>query len=508
MRRDTDRAMTALHGGPPVKHLHNYHELTFKLMDDPTRWRERVVEKIVIEDADDVRVTSSYQIRLPLGLVQEVWPSCGSGDLVRILLPLTTRPKGVLLDVDLKGTEGHHCALLLKHQLARLQANFVLWVANAPPGETLASMDADEVLYAISAYSPAIWNQHVAELRNESPQTLAEYLKFGLRLDVRLDDVRHWSELVAPASELLAASMGTPIDLQSAVVHVPRCLPFVEHRPATVDDVSDWLGRFCLYVESVDARTRSIVAAYGQRWDVMIDTVVPVDVPTKIQLGTKRPWHDVAVERPARRRAPGVITQRVMLGDAQSGHVEVHLVDHGARIVGPPEVVDTEGSVIGIPRVDALRMTDDKLSIYVAGEDAPAYVDLSVRLRLRTPMHWLLWLLTLAAAASLPLVVAADSTVLLDESAALLLLPLAGAVLLARPATGAAERLQRRLRGALVGTVALILLVLTVRLTLAVLLSGDEVSAKSGTACPLATSTHDVACVVVDGVTPAKYRSE
>ncbi len=215
-------------------HLHNHHELTFKLMDDPTRWRERVVEKIVIEDADDVRVTSSYQIRLPLGLVQGVWPSCGSGDLVRILLPLTTRPKGVLLDVDLKGTEGHHCALLLKHQLARLQANFVRWVANAPPGESLASMDADEVLYAISAYSPTIWNQHVAELRNESPQTLAEYLRFGLRLDIRLDDVRHWSELVAPASELLAASMGTAMDLQSAVAHVPRCLPFVEHRPATV----------------------------------------------------------------------------------------------------------------------------------------------------------------------------------------------------------------------------------------------------------------------------------
>lgn len=473
--------MVSTGGVGHIWHLHNEQTLTFELLANPTQWRERVVEKVVVEDADYVSVSSSYQIRLPLRLVRHWMPEVESGALVRLLLPLTTRRKAVLLDVDLAASPGHHCALLLKHQLARLQTNYMTWAARPLSGASAGLQDADELLYGISAFSPAIWDHFVAEDlspaellgaavgayrplagNHRSPRSLgrqrrllADYLSRGLALDINEEQVREWIELVEPTQQLLGESLRQTADPRSAANDLLRCLPFCETRPHGIDAVTDWLERFVSFTEECDNATRARVAAYGQHWDVVADTVVPVDVPTKIQLRTTRPWHDGAIpgRRPSLRA--GLITQRVMIGDAQSGHAEVHLADHDVQVKEPPRVSDPKGRMIGVPRLSALRWTPDKVSIYVSGRDAPAFADLRLRLGLHWPTRVFLWLLIVATAASLPLLTDVGSSGSLRESAALLVLPLAGAILLARPATGASRRLQHRLRVLLLVVVAL-----------------------------------------------------
>lgn len=464
-----------------VFHLHNEHTLTFELLAKPTYWRERVVEKFVVEDADYVAVSSSYQIRLPLRLVRRWVPDVESGALVRLLLPLTTRHKAVLLDVDLAADPSHHCALLLKHQLARLQTNYMTWAARPLSDSSAELKDADELLYAISAYSPAVWDHFLAEdlspaellghaIGTYRPLTgsrwppqrlgrrqrlLAGYLSRGLALDIDEDQVREWSELADPTQQLLGRSLHGTADPRSVVQDLLRCLPFCETRPHGIDAVTDWLERFVSFVHDCDVATHARITGYGQYWDVVVDTVVPVDVPTKIQLRTTRPWHDGAIPRRRPSLRSGLITQRAMIGDAQSGHAEVHLADHEVRVKEPPQVSDPEGRMIGVPRLSALRWTPDKVSIYVSGRDSPAFADLRLRLGLHWPTRMFLWLLIVATTASLPLLAAVGRSDPVRDSAALLVLPLAGAILLARPATGAAQRLQHRLRVLLLVVVAL-----------------------------------------------------
>lgn len=352
-------------------------------------------------------------------------------------------------------------------------------MAGPAAGEKLE--DANEILYAISAYSPAIWNHFRAEnleLRealgyavgadergtsrvflvqtlDRRMRLLSKYLTSGLGLSVDENRVRSWSELVRPAEEALAESLDETIDPRSATAHLLRCLPFVEDRPTNAETVTDWLDRFVHFVMNCDSATRALVAGYGQRWDVIVDTVIPVDVPTKIQLRTKRPWHDGAVPQRWPWHLAGSITQRVMVGDAQSGHAEVHLADHDVRVKAPPRVRNPSGRNIGVPSLSALRWTDDKVSIYVAGRDAPAFVDLRLRLGLHWPTRLFLWLLLVATGASLPLLAAVGNSDSIRNSATLLVLPLAGAILLARPATGVSQRLQHRLRVLLLVVVAM-----------------------------------------------------
>ncbi len=405
----------------PIRHLHNQYDLTFRLLADPTAWRERVVEKIVIEDADDVRVMSSYQIRLPLRLIQAAWPSCRSGDYVRVLLPLTTRPKGVLLDVDLHGVPGQHCALLLKHQLARLQTDYVAWVA-AARSEKSVLLEPDPLMYAISAYSPSIWKEH-AEFGNRSGERrMAKYLTDGLGFEVTEDVVRAMRETAQPIEE-----------------------------------------QFGAMVETVDDATRREIAGYGRHWSVIVDTVMPVDVPTKIQLSTKRPWHDPNARRFRWWTVQNTATQRAMLGDAQSGHAEVHLNDHGVRLAARPRLRDPSGRSIKIPAVDDVRWTDDTISVYAAGDDAPAHVDMNVRMALRSPFRAFLRLLIVFGFFSFAVACLVDVENLLADAPALLVVPIAGSILLARPASGVAERLQRKLRAAVFLVVLLVCAVLMVR---------------------------------------------
>lgn len=134
------------------------------------------------------------------------------------------------------------------------------------------------------------------------------------------------------------------------------------------------------------------------------------------------------------------------------------------RVKKPPRVVDPMLRRVGIPALSALRWTDDRVSIYTAGKDSPAFADLHLRLGLRRPTLAFLWLLILASTASLPLAIVVESSDLLSRSMALLVLPLAGAILLARPATGAAHRLQRRFRGWLVLATAAVTLTVVLRL--------------------------------------------
>ena len=109
-------AATPAPGPPTAIDLRSVHELTFRLLDDARSWRERLVHEIVLGDSDHVRASSAYQVRLPLELVHEFAPEARAGEMVQLLLPLTIRPKELMLDVSLTGPNGVPCSLLLREE--------------------------------------------------------------------------------------------------------------------------------------------------------------------------------------------------------------------------------------------------------------------------------------------------------------------------------------------------------------------------------------------------------
>ena len=438
---------------PPVHDLRERSELTFALLNDFGLWRERLVEEVVVEDGDHVTAAASYQIRLPLDVVQQFWTDVESGDLVRMLLPLTTRPKELLLGVDLLGPGESACFLLLKEQIAWIQREYAYELI----GSGSQSPGSDALLYAISNYTVDIWAEFEARFRDPTAALVA-YLKDGLPFEVDERLVVEWQQIVAVTEDQLSDALGEPPDRTSASENLLRALPFVDELPTSSEEVGRWLADFRALVETAEPAARAVIAEYGRRWEVIVETVITVDQPCKVKLITKRPWGSSDPRR---------TTQRISIGDAATAHIEVRIADHSVEFAGPPELTDLWGERLGVPVVDSLRYTADTAAIYVSnGEDTPYFVDVAVELRPRRPIRVLIssiWVMVVFAIGVAILLPEGDQ---LAANLALLTFPLtlAGAIVLTRDTSAVSHRLQERSRVGLAIMIALLWLVAALRL--------------------------------------------
>lgn len=94
-------------------------DLLFPMLLDPWSWRERCVERLTLGHAHHVEVSNRYQVhmraaQLPIGTqATQLSP-------VRVLLPLSTRPKKPLFNFALHGPGGRDVHLLTRREVAKL----------------------------------------------------------------------------------------------------------------------------------------------------------------------------------------------------------------------------------------------------------------------------------------------------------------------------------------------------------------------------------------------------
>ena len=474
--------------------------LTFALLDDNS-WCQRAIHEIILRDSDHVHATVSYQVDLPIDLVRQhavVKP----GDWIRLLLPFGMRPNGLLLNVDFSGVSRQPTALLLREKGSKLQAGYLAHIS----GSQEQPLDG-KLWEGISAYTTSTWREYYAREHPNIWQGLSESWRLRLlrifeffaadrvkevkrswrisalvkylneEIDsniagnqVTSNDVEVWLERMSAAKTKLEAALGEGPDNESASDCVLLAVPFVPVEFEYVEDIGLLVDEFCEAVEAMDLDIARLVAEYGRRWQVVVDTVVPVGRLCSIKMTDQRPW----ITAPSK-----LLKQQLVFGEAATTHVEIRTADPGVEIY-KPRVQDVGGEKSGPDLVHERRDTPDAITFYAA-KPAPSegdflgpldpertrtIVNVAVRARASRGQQLLfLWLFLLIVAGGIAILLLPEGIQLVG-SLTLLIFPLtlAGVVVLTREATSLAERLLRWWRILLVLAVTLIWILTLVRL--------------------------------------------
>lgn len=450
--------------------------LTFALLDDTRTWRERVVHEIVLRDSDHVAATTAYQIRLPLELIHEYEPNARRGDLVRLLLPFTVRSNQLLLNIDFTGVANSPTALLLRRDIAQIQAQYLAHVIDPHNGQP----EVQALWEGVAAYTPPAWREHLADAEPNAWRKLKRgsrsawrndafvtYLKAYLGLDITLDHVAKWLRATDLSRNRLVSALGEGEDPESSSENILLAIPFMSFQPSSIEAIDILIDDFGAAVERMDQAALLVLAEYGRRWEVIVETTIPAGQGCSIKLSEQRPWVATPapvikpsvgllgrlrrlVTLPSRLHASSTMQQEIPFGDAMSTHVEIRAADHGVELSSPyiSDILDERaGTAVG----NAVRETADAVAIYASDTGRPYFARIRIRARIRWGHRLLFLLLILFLLGAGALTIVLPTTADLVNSLALLTLPLtlAGAVMLFREPTSLAERLLRRWRALL-----------------------------------------------------------
>lgn len=345
-------------------------EFTFALLSDTWAWRQRLVESFVLGSTWHASVRSSYQVELPAALLE---PFVGDepADAVRAIVPLTTRPKRPLLAFDVEGPNGAPAHLLLRVSIAAIQAEYLAALRDQADGD-LGTKLPDRLLEAICVFTPAVY----AEFDNDGahhPADLAAYLTSGLGFAIGEAEVARWLEVGAPAARVLVAALDEPDDPFSSSEHVLLALPRLDPLPTSVEEVELLVRNYSDAIAAVSSNVPALISAlaeYGRRWEVLIETTLPVGEASTLMIAERRPLS-------IRRRK---VALQFAAGDARSAHAAFYVEDPAVEI-DTFEVADVHGRAVGIPYLEGVRTTPEALALYSADPDRPYYLDVALRLR-------------------------------------------------------------------------------------------------------------------------------
>lgn len=417
-------------------------EFTFRLLDDTRAWRERSLHEFSLHDSDHVDVKTTYQIRIPTELVAEFQSDVLPGDKLRLVLPFTVRAKELLFDVSIQGAGGSHAALLLRQESASLQAEYLGRLTS----DSKTEGDLEQLWFGVSAYTLASWHEHQARSPRSSRHArpsqrahdITQYLNADLPFEVELDQVIQWLDALDRPKALLVEALREGEDPDSSSECILLAIPFMPGQPSDAKTITRLLDDFVQAVESMDNNARQALAEYGRRWEVFLETEVPVGQACSIQFTETRVW----------KGSPSpILEQEIPLGDAVSAHIEIRAADHGV-VIDKPNITDLTGAIVGYEAGDAIRETADAIAIYASDPERPYFARVSVRVRARTWQRLLIWSLLLLVIGAQIIVWLIPNGVDLVNSLTLLTFPLtlAGTFVLTRAPTPLTERLLRKLR--------------------------------------------------------------
>ena len=304
-------------GSPDVVDLTGDTELTLRLMDDPWRWRERLVETFEFRSAQYVRVRSSYQVRLSRDLIDPRDELAAR--TIRVRMPVTTRPKQPLVGFNVEAND-ERAYLPLRTEIAATQAAYLgMLIASSQVGPAVSPGLTAPVLRAICSFTPGVYRGFTA-WRHDG--RLAAYLRAGLGIDITVGQVAHWRRMLEPVRDTLTAVLGEPPLQTSSSEEFLLAVPLVEPVPQSTDAVEALVASYAAAVAAADTSSDEVLLErlgdYGRRWEVLVDATLPVDEPRLVK---------VEEERPLGWRMGGHCTQRLWLADAPSYHLEARALD-------------------------------------------------------------------------------------------------------------------------------------------------------------------------------------
>lgn len=252
------------------------------LIDRPLQWRERLVEEFTFHGAAHVRVASSYQIDFPPELIR-AYVDVGRHRKANALLPLTTREKQPLLNLDIVGPGGAPAHLLSRASIAELEAEYLRRLIETSPARSAIKRGLpDPLLEAICVFTPDYFNSLVADEGHDRERALTRYLASGLggRLPVTVEQVRAWREQTREATDILRAQGGWLPSGTSSAEEPLLAIPRLDPLPASEVEIEHLLGRFRDAVLAA-ARNRDDVllramAEYGRRYELIVEVEVPL----------------------------------------------------------------------------------------------------------------------------------------------------------------------------------------------------------------------------------------
>lgn len=331
-------------------------DFTFTLLSDTWAWRQRLVESFVLGSTWHAGVRSSYQIELPPGILEPFFRGDHPAEAVRAILPMTTRPKRPLLGFDVVGPSGAPAHLLLRLSIAAIQAEYLAGIRDQFNGD-LAQKLPDRLLEAICVFTPAVYKEF-DEHGTHQAAGVAAYLTSGLGFAISEADVSAWLELEAVTGARLAAALDEPADSFSSSEHVLLAVPRLDPLATSAKEIDGLVRNYAEAVAAVTAGRSplaSVLAEYGRRWEVLVETTVPVGEASTITLVERRPLV-------IRRRCATLLFAS---GDARSAHAAFHVEDPAVEI-GEFDVADIHGRPVGVPNVEGVRTTPEALALYSA----------------------------------------------------------------------------------------------------------------------------------------------
>jgi len=430
------------------------------LLSDTLAWRERLVERFVFGSGNHVRVTSSYQCEIPPDLAKEFLPSkAGKIDRIKALVPVTSRPKEPLLGFSLRGPDGSPGHLLRRADIAALQSGYIMEaISTSSVDDALATGISEELAEAVCAFTPGLYDrilqdqQHPCERHRRATAT-AEYLRYGLDLDMSSEEVVPLLAQCDGAGSVLSGVLDEPPDYSSSSECVLLALPLMENPPETVEALSEavegYVSAVCAAERRQDLTVLQALADYGRRWELVAEVELPLGEPWTIKTAEDRPL----------RWSRDSSNQILAIGDAQSAHFEIAVADPSIALrEGHHQLTTLHGEVLSFGDIEDIRETSESMSIYTSQEGRGVYYS-ALKVSFGRPgyVRVAIWMILGLISLAILLAVMVNGSSL-EEKLAVITVPttFAATLLLVREGTTLAARLDRTLRGVLaVGTLAL-----------------------------------------------------
>jgi hypothetical protein len=433
-------------------------------------WRERLVAELRFGLRNHLRSANSYQLNFPPGLLHEF--AVDSARSANLLLPLTTREKRPLLNLSVAGPAGVPATVTARPSIAALQTEFLLTLVEQSPVQPRLAPFVDERLWeAICLFSPSFFETtFFSRSRRDLESAIAAYLSSGLPLELSVEQVRHWREVLESARKTLNPLAPNPSFRFSSSEEVLLAIPDLSPPPTSASEIEEAVEKFAAMIAAAaraeDLGLLTAFAEYGQRYELIVEVEVPLLEPSRVRVE-----EDLPLEL-QRRRGRYWVEQTFALGDARSAHLEARLDDSNVEI---PEkkIADGGGVEVRDPSGDdatgwleALRVTREAIAIYGSEPGRPRYVRIGFRLRVARHVMAATILLSVLNLVAILLTLTMAGENELASRLAVLAVPttVAATFVLVREQTALATRLQMIPRIALALSAIMLWIVVSARL--------------------------------------------
>lgn len=296
---------------------------------------------------------------------------------------ISSRPKRLLLGFEAEGPDKAPAHVLLREVIARLQAQRVdqLWGA---AGLDRAGLPL-HLLEAIGLFTPGPFEEVEANYPDSTVEVLEAYLEESLGPQIApAEQVARWLEELSEVRALLRSDVVLGDAVLSPAENPLLAMPYLPRgrRPCNPDSITRLVREYVAAVERLASHAPgllAVIADYGRRWDVVLETVVPLHGPFTVKLREDRP---IQVD------SDGALQHQLGLGEARSFHLEVRVADPSFEVRGEPRVATPDGEPIGIPLLEGVRFTSELFAAYSSEPGRPDVGEVVVPLAPVKALRW------------------------------------------------------------------------------------------------------------------------